>query len=96
MEIRFNSSMFTYFNISYLNTSLLDIYLDPSYKLEEGFNMSSINFTWNATYYNNTEAGYAVMKIQLNWNDPLAISPEVIQDNVVWHIKKEFMGFYSP
>ena len=84
MEIRFNATMFTDFNISELDIGLLDIYLEPSYELPDGFNMSSINFTWNATIYNNTNLTdqwgqpYAVMYIQIDWNDELAISPEVI------------------
>lgn len=96
MEIRFNASMFTHFNLTNLTTDLLDIYIDPSYELPDGFNMSDLNFTWNATFYNNTDFGYAVMKIQIYWNNASAISQMVEQDKIVWHIKQDFMGFFSP
>lgn len=73
LEVRFNASMFTNFNFSILTPELLDIYLEPSYSLPVDFNMSSINFTWNLTYYKDR-----VMRFKLHWNDPDAISPEVI------------------
>lgn len=78
MEIRFNATMFTNFNLSQLNTDLLEIHLDPSYELPEGFNMSDLNFTWEAISYKNTEMygkNWAILKIKINWNNVAAISP---------------------
>lgn len=51
MEIKFNATMFTNFNFSMMTPELVDIYLDPSYGLPDGFNLTSLNFTWNLTYY---------------------------------------------
>ena len=68
MEIRFNATMFTDFNFSELNKSLVDIYIIPN-NPEPDFNMSHLNFTWNLTYYNDK-----VMRIQMNFTHPKDIS----------------------
>lgn len=90
MEIRFNASMFTNFNFSMLNASLVDIYIIP-FAPGPDFNMSHLNFTWNLTYYEED-----VMRIQLNFEYPKSISLNLEQDTIVFHIKNETQAFYSP
>ena len=90
MEIRFNATMFTDFNFSTLNSSLVDIYVIP-FNPEPDFNMSHVNFTWNLTYYQDD-----VMRIQMNFSHPKSISLNLEQDTIVFHIKNETQAFYSP
>lgn len=68
MEIRFNASMFTEFNHSWLNESFVDMYMIPT-DPDDGYNISRWNFTWNVTSYKDN-----VLKIQLNFTDRTAIS----------------------
>jgi hypothetical protein len=55
MVIEFSQLMRTEIvNITHLNQSFFDIYLNPSnnwHKYEEDFNLSKLNFTWNVTAY---------------------------------------------
>lgn len=48
MTIIFNSTMFTAFNFSELNSTFLGIYVEPAMfrELEEDFNASTLNLTW--------------------------------------------------
>ena len=59
MIIRFNSTMKTEgLNISHINNTILDIFIEPAlfrHLNEDEFNMSALNLTWNATYFNNTD-----------------------------------------
>lgn len=53
MEIEFNGTMSKDYNFSQVNTSLVDMFIDPSGRLED-YNMSLVNFTWeliNRTTY---------------------------------------------
>ena len=45
--------MFTDFNLSTINASNTDIYIEPSNsrEYEEGFNLSSVNLTWEVKSY---------------------------------------------
>ena len=59
-------------NISQINSTNTIIYIQPIDGRESdiGFNISKLNFTWNVTSFNGKN-----MKINLNFSDPLYISP---------------------
>lgn len=60
--------MFTDFNFSWFNESFVDIYMIPN-DPELDINITRWNFTWNLTYFEDN-----IMRIQLNFSDPKAIS----------------------
>jgi hypothetical protein len=92
MEVRFNASMFSDYNLTVLNASLLDLYIIPSVNLKIDRNVSDLNFTWEVVYFEDK-----VMHFQLNWSDPFAISPYLEQDLLCLHIKNNTRPlFYSP
>ena len=74
MIISFNASMQSGFNLSLLNSSVLDIYIKPAYDRHEeiDFKMSSLNLTWKATYFKDN-----ILKIKMVFNNPVSISPLV-------------------
>ena len=77
--------MKTDFNLTHLNSSVIDMYIEPNldwHVNKENFNMSFLNFTFNATEFNNN-----TLVFNLNFNEPLAISPNLHSDVLVWHIK---------
>ena len=91
MIIEFNASMFTTFDYALLNSSLVDMYIIPN-DPQDGFNVSWINFTWtltNFTEYKNH------MHIKLNFTNTTAISINLEQDVLCFHIKNESDIFYS-
>jgi hypothetical protein len=51
MKIRFNTSMITTVNLTELNSTVLDMYIIPALERhqENAFNISKLNFTFNAT-----------------------------------------------
>jgi hypothetical protein len=53
MVIQFNASMLEWQNLTLMNSSVLDIYIVPAYDRhhEPSFKMSTLNMTWNATYF---------------------------------------------
>jgi len=58
MKIRFNFEMMTGFNISLLNSTLIDMYLVPANNrhLEDpAFNISNLNFTWDTVSFSQDE-----------------------------------------
>jgi hypothetical protein len=69
MDLEFNASMNRDFNVSLVNTSLVDMYIEP-YDRDEDFNMSLVNFTWKLV---NTTSNHQFYK--LNWTSPYDISP---------------------
>ena len=78
-------------NISHINSSLIDFYLEPSNKwhlFEDGFEFNpKLNFTWKVDSFEQD-----LLTINLTFRDPEQISPKVEQDSVIFHIKtKEFL-----
>ena len=86
LEIEFNSTMFTYFNFSELNSSFVDIYVEAAEDRWDypGFNMSSLNLTWSLLSYEQS-----TMVIKIKFNDPYSLSPLVTQDQICVHILNE-------
>ena len=72
--------METNFNLSFINNSNTDIYVNPANEreLDEGFNISKLNLTWNATSFINNK-----MIISLNFSSPLDISPLMTRDRLI-------------
>jgi hypothetical protein len=79
-------------NITHLNHTVLDIYLEPEgdWHLEKGNSLAQLNFTWNVTEYTSER-----LFIKLNFSHPLSISPKQIQDTLVVHIKERRDFFVS-
>ena len=67
-------------NISLINSSNTIIYLEPKDGRQNdiGFNHSKLKFTWKVGSFSGRS-----MKINLNFSDPLYISPSFIQDKLV-------------
>ena len=72
MFLKFNETMNTDFNHSFINNTKVDIYIKPSMgrDQEDSFNMLTVNFTWNVTSFEND-----TLKIRLTFSKPLEISP---------------------
>ena len=75
MEILFNDTMKVDFNYSHLNSSCVDIVFADNITIKN-WTLQSIEF-------------YNLMTFKLNFEDPLNISPEVIQDQIIFKIKNE-------
>ena len=58
--------------LSYFNSTTVDLYIKPAQDrhLYNNFDPDSLNFTWTPVDYGNN-----TLYIQLNFSDPLAISP---------------------
>ena len=82
--INFNESMQVPTNLSEFNTSNMDLYVKVSNErlAETDFNATKLNFTWEITEF--TERN---MSIQLNFTNPLAISPKIVQDELVVYFR---------
>jgi hypothetical protein len=64
LKITFNSKMMTYFNHTHLNSSFVDIYVEPFMQsdLSRPINDNQLNLTWNVTDYENQ-----LLTIQINF-----------------------------
>lgn len=52
--IEFSHVMKTDFNLTMLNSTFVDMFIEPAedrHMNDENFNLSSLNFTWETTYY---------------------------------------------
>ena len=85
MTIKFSTPMKVEgLNLTQINGFICDIYLqaeDNWFEINENFNMSRLNFTWNVTSYIKD-----IMIITLKFNNPLSISPMIQKDKIVFHI----------
>jgi len=86
MEIKFNMAMDTarIKDLSWINKTMMDIYVEPSqerFKFTDTIDMSKLNLTWKPVKYENKN-----LFIQLNFTDPIFISPHEIQDKIVVHL----------
>lgn len=55
VEIEFNTTIKDNFNMSLINGTYLDMFIQPAkdrHKHESEFNLTSLNFTWHVTYFN--------------------------------------------
>ena len=64
--------MNTNITLSYINITTVEIYIKPAQnrQLLNNFDPDSLNFTWKPVDYGNN-----TLYIQLNFSDPLALSP---------------------
>ena len=72
--------MNTSLNTSWINQTNTKIYVVPQDKrdLEIGFNYSNIDLNWVVDSYQNDE-----MRINLTFENPLEISPNILQDKLI-------------
>ena len=81
MKVEFNNEMNTNMTLSYLNSSLIDIYVTPAFNDEVSQNRN-YNFTWKAISFKNK-----TLEIKLNFTSPLDISASIDQyDSITFHI----------
>lgn len=72
MRIKFNTTINMDFNMSHVNNSLVDMYVEP-YGRSPDYNMTKLNFTWTLVNVSNYYHDY-----KIKWFHPLEISPYVI------------------
>ena len=89
MKVRFNQTMHTQFNWTRdLNTSNMDIWLAPAnnwhLELDEPFDMTKFNFTWNVTEFNKTR-----MEIQITFGEEPEVSVTSVYDKIVLNFLDE-------
>lgn len=68
------------YNLSLINSNNTLIYVDvkPLRLFDESFDARDLNLTWNVTEFIND-----TMKIQLNFDYPLRVSPLIVPDDLV-------------
>jgi len=72
-------------DLSFINKTMMDIYILPSperLKYADKVDVSKLNATWKTVKFENK-----YLFIQLNFSDPIFISPHEIQDKIVVHLK---------
>ena len=74
------SDKFLFFDMESLNKTLIDMYVIPN----EVTANYSMNFTWTLIEFS---SDHRRMIFQLEFFDPLSISPNIEQDHLVFHIK---------
>ena len=80
--IRFSTPLVP-FNLTDLNSSSVDLHIEPFDNwadFDPNFNITKLNFTWAATAFD-----VDLLTIDIDFNDPIAISPKAKQDKLVWH-----------
>jgi len=76
-------------NPSMINKDILDVYVEPT-GIDITVEPESYNLTWKVTSFKDH-----IMKIQLTFNDPAAISPFSEREKIVWHVKQKINLFIS-
>ena len=93
MSVKFNSTMRTEgVNLTHINSTIIDLYIIPEQDrhLEEGFNITTLNLTWQATDFKND-----TLQIQLYFNNPSVISPLPIPDRIALSLKDpEYANYF--
>ena len=71
MIISFNSSMFTHFNLSQIDSSVMDIFILPNFEYFEdpNYNATFHSLTWKVVDYSERE-----MKIKINFTKAAEVS----------------------
>lgn len=72
---------------------MIDCYIRPfnDWHIDNpNFDLQKLNFTWNATNYQNN-----TLKLKLNFSNPVWVTPEFRFDKFVFHIKKKHDFFIS-
>ena len=83
MTVEFSELMNT--NLTYINSTYIDIFINPvdltEYKENEKVQPNHLNLTWNATKFENY-----TLSIHLDFNDSLQISKNLRYDNITFHV----------
>lgn len=102
VTVEFNTYMQTdHVNLTTINSTFLDLYIEPSedwhlfddpFSIDPATNMTtpSLNFTWEVISYKRDQ-----MVFNLTFIDPVQISPKVLRDNLVIHVKNVSDIFYA-
>ena len=74
VTVEFSTDMVNDFNLTWLNETVLDLYIEPAMNrsLNENFNLTTVNFTWNVVSFEENK-----LCIQLEFFKPAFISPEI-------------------
>jgi len=82
--VEFNHVMQPIYNHTWINNTILDLYVKPSGGREddEGFILSDLNFTWYAARLEG-----ARLDLQLDFHNPFEISPAGVMDDLRVHFK---------
>jgi hypothetical protein len=95
MKVEFNASMYTNFSLGKINSSWVDIYIEPYENPREEPRQvngtTQFNLTWEVKSFEKQQ-----LFIQINFTSPESISPYMEQDTLVMHIRNESIMFYSP
>jgi hypothetical protein len=85
ITIEFNTKMKTDFNISTIDSTIIDMYIEPDKhrEQEETVDHSLLNFTWTAVSF---EGNLLIFKLE--FKNPAEISPSLSQDWIVVHFKQ--------
>jgi hypothetical protein len=53
VTVEFSTDMVNDFNLTWLNETVLDLYIEPAMNrsLNENFNLTTVNFTWNVVSF---------------------------------------------
>ena len=72
MEIKFNSTMNTHFNHTWINDTVIDMYMEAPIqrRFEDDFDPTVLNFTWEVVSFEDD-----LLQIQLEFEFPFEISP---------------------
>ena len=75
--------MFDTFNLSLINETSIDVYILPALERDKdsGFDPASIALTWQVVSIKETK-----MRVQVNFTDPIAISPLSTFDEIIFNI----------
>jgi hypothetical protein len=99
LTVVFSTKMKTqYIDLSWLNNTIMDLYIEPAENRDQddGFDVKSVNFTWNVTEYGDLEdSSVSKMVFMILFDHPLEISPLKTQDQIVLHIKDKVFFFIS-
>jgi len=83
--------MTTNFNLTTLNETSLDLYIEPALERhkEFSFDLSKLNFTFNATSFEDD-----LLTIKLNFRNPTYVSVLEVQDSLVFHVQHGFESMF--
>ena len=65
-------------NISWINSTVLDMFIDPFSAQDDSEEPKDLNFTWKATKFHDK-----LLEFQLNFSEAIFISPDKQQDKLV-------------
>ena len=92
VQLEFSDSMLDTFDMSLLNQTSMDLYIRPALSRHKSndFDPASVALTWQVVSFKDT-----LMQVQLNFTNPIAISPLPTFDEIVFNITDPSL-LYSP